>query len=75
MTHDALAVVYDDGRMTEAARVWFILQYFGARTAILNGGWPAITSGTVPAVSSHTGSLNWARDESCPIVRDAMADE
>ncbi|AUW46040.1 sulfurtransferase [Rhizobium leguminosarum] len=35
-------VVYDDGRMTEAARVWFILQYFGARTLILNGGWPAI---------------------------------
>jgi thiosulfate/3-mercaptopyruvate sulfurtransferase len=36
------AVVYDDGRMTEAARVWFILQYFGAQAFILNGGWPAI---------------------------------
>jgi thiosulfate/3-mercaptopyruvate sulfurtransferase len=36
------AVVYDDGRMTEAARVWFILQYFGAAAFILNGGWPAI---------------------------------
>lgn len=39
---DAPAVVYDDGRMTEAARVWFILQYFGAKAFILNGGWPAI---------------------------------
>jgi hypothetical protein len=36
------AIVYDDGRMTEAARVWFILQYFGATALILNGGWPAI---------------------------------
>lgn len=36
------AVVYDDGRMTEAARVWFILQYFGVDARILNGGWPAI---------------------------------
>lgn len=35
-------VVYDDGRMTEAARVWFILQYFGAEAFILNGGLPAI---------------------------------
>jgi thiosulfate/3-mercaptopyruvate sulfurtransferase len=36
------AVVFDDGRLTEAARVWFILQYFGAEAFILNGGWPAI---------------------------------
>jgi thiosulfate/3-mercaptopyruvate sulfurtransferase len=35
-------IIYDDGRMTEAARVWFILQYYGADAAILNGGWPAI---------------------------------
>jgi thiosulfate/3-mercaptopyruvate sulfurtransferase len=36
------AIVYDDGRMTESARVWFILQYFGAAAFILNGGWPEI---------------------------------
>ena len=29
---------YDDGRMTEAARVWFILQHFGVRAAVLDGG-------------------------------------
>ncbi len=42
VSDQALAVVYDDGRMTEAARVWFILQYFGVPAVILNGGWPAI---------------------------------
>jgi len=36
------AIVYDDGRMTDAARVWFILQYFGATAFILNGGRPAL---------------------------------
>jgi thiosulfate/3-mercaptopyruvate sulfurtransferase len=36
------AVVFDDGRLTEAARVWFILQYFGAEAFILNGGWAVI---------------------------------
>lgn len=35
---DAMTVVLDDGRMTEAARVWFILQYFGLPAAVLNGG-------------------------------------
>lgn len=40
--NETLAVIYDDGRMTEAARVWFILQYFGVKALILNGGWPAI---------------------------------
>ncbi len=32
--------VYDDGRLTEAARVWFILQHFGVRSSVVNGGWP-----------------------------------
>lgn len=39
---DTHAVVYDAGRMTEAARVWFILQHFGATASILNGGWKAL---------------------------------
>ena len=39
---DTHAVVYDDGRMTEAARVWFILQHFGATASILNGGWKTL---------------------------------
>ncbi|CAN7666094.1 rhodanese-like domain-containing protein [Phyllobacterium sp. LjRoot231] len=36
------AIVFDDGRLTEAARVWFILQYFGATAYVLNGGWDAV---------------------------------
>jgi thiosulfate/3-mercaptopyruvate sulfurtransferase len=45
----ATAVVYDTGAMTNAARVWFILQYYGAKAVILNGGWPAIASASLPA--------------------------
>lgn len=36
------ALVYDDGRMIEASRAWFILQHFGVEAYILNGGWPVI---------------------------------
>jgi thiosulfate/3-mercaptopyruvate sulfurtransferase len=40
------AVAYDGGGMTNAARVWFILQYFGVKAEILNGGWPALAAAT-----------------------------
>ncbi|MFM0092821.1 rhodanese-like domain-containing protein [Paraburkholderia sediminicola] len=46
---DTLTVIYDDGRMTEAARVWFILQYFGAKAVILNGGWAAMAESNIPS--------------------------
>jgi thiosulfate/3-mercaptopyruvate sulfurtransferase len=63
-------VVFDDGRMTEAARVWFILQYFGAEAFILNGGWPAIQDredlrGFIPA--SATPAIFKARPGSGPV--------
>jgi 3-mercaptopyruvate sulfurtransferase SseA len=32
--------------MTNAARVWFILQYFGVKAVVLNGGWLALSSAT-----------------------------
>ena len=41
----ALAVTYDGGQMTNAARVWFMLKYFGIKAVILNGGWPALSAG------------------------------
>ncbi|MEE7456028.1 rhodanese family protein [Methylorubrum populi] len=47
--------VYDDGRMTEAARVWFILQHFGVPAAVLDGGWPALTA--QPAFRPDTGEV------------------
>jgi thiosulfate/3-mercaptopyruvate sulfurtransferase len=38
-------VVYDDGNMTDAARVWFLLQLLGIRNAsVLNGGFPELGS-------------------------------
>lgn len=53
---DALTVVLDDGRMTEAARVWFILQYFGLPAAVLNGG--ALALGSLPHdTPDHEGPL------------------
>lgn len=36
--------VYDDGKATDAARVWFILQYFGVPAAMVDGNWPAISA-------------------------------
>jgi len=43
----ALAVTYDGGQMTNAARVWFVLQYFGIKAVIVNGGWPALFQAAV----------------------------
>ncbi|MBV9152020.1 MAG: hypothetical protein JO204_09630 [Alphaproteobacteria bacterium] len=46
------AVAYDNGGMTNAARVWFILQYYGLKALILNGGWPVLASTTgLPAAA------------------------
>lgn len=42
------AVAYDAGAMTNAARVWFVLRYYGMNCVILNGGWPAIAAAAVP---------------------------
>ncbi len=51
LSRSVLAVAYDSGRMTDAARVWFILQYFGIRAVILNGGWAKMSAagGQLPA--------------------------
>jgi thiosulfate/3-mercaptopyruvate sulfurtransferase len=58
LDNSAIAVAYDDGRMTNAARVWFILQYFGLKAAILNGGWPMLSSAAaLPLVSKPSGRV------------------
>lgn len=44
-----LAAVFDNGGMTNAARVWFMLQHYGARAVIINGGWPAMQGASLPA--------------------------
>lgn len=39
---DSKVVVYDGGIVGDAARMWWILRYWGVRDArLLNGGWPA----------------------------------
>ncbi len=35
-------LIYDDGRMTEAARVWFILQLHGVDAHVIDGGWKSL---------------------------------
>ena len=52
-----LAVTYDDGRMTDASRVWFILQYLGVKSVILNGGWAAMSAeGGLPVGAGPSGA-------------------
>jgi thiosulfate/3-mercaptopyruvate sulfurtransferase len=47
------AVTYDTGAMTNAARVWWILQYFGLKCVILNGGWAALSAAaSLPAAAA-----------------------
>lgn len=52
-------IIYDDGRMTEAARVWFILQHVGVPDpAVLNGGYralaPLIADGSIRTTRTPT---------------------
>lgn len=47
----------DDGGMTEAARVWFVLQYFGLPASVLNGGLPALGARPVEAASCATAPV------------------
>ncbi len=42
-------VLYDDGNAKDAARVWWILRYFGLKDArLLNGGWSAWRKAGLP---------------------------
>jgi thiosulfate/3-mercaptopyruvate sulfurtransferase len=58
----AVTVTYDGGQMTNAARVWFILQYFGIKAVILNGGWPSLSaaSGLPPGAGPSKGGFQAA---------------
>lgn len=42
---DDSVLIYDGGEMTEAARVWYLLQYFGAEhVAVLDSGYPTLAA-------------------------------
>jgi 3-mercaptopyruvate sulfurtransferase SseA len=76
-------VVLDDGRSTDAARAWFILQRHGVSVQVLEGGWPAVQAlgvrtergdNLAPAVSyappaAHVPALtHWDADEDDPLA-------
>lgn len=44
--------VYDSGRITDAARAWFILQWAGVDAAVVDGGWPALRA--LPGFEAET---------------------
>lgn len=45
----AKVVVYDDNRSRDAARVWWVLRYWGVEDVrLLNGGWAAWAAGSHP---------------------------
>jgi thiosulfate/3-mercaptopyruvate sulfurtransferase len=55
------AVAYDGGGMTNAARVWFILQYYGLKCLILNGGWSVLSAATgLPGAAVPRGGFRAA---------------
>ncbi|TWT45108.1 putative thiosulfate sulfurtransferase precursor [Phycisphaerae bacterium RAS1] len=50
--------IYDDGHMLDAARVWFILQQAGVRNAaVIDGGFPAISTAVSAARLTSAASL------------------
>lgn len=53
-----LVAVYDDGKMTDAARAWFILQHFGVLAFVVNGGWPAIRDAQGAATEGSAASAD-----------------
>lgn len=58
---DDTVLIYDGGQMTRAARVWFILQHFGAAEArVVNGGFPLIEE------AANAGTLSLTSAPSSP---------
>jgi thiosulfate/3-mercaptopyruvate sulfurtransferase len=52
---DAKVVVYDDTHAKDAARIWWILRYWGVKDArLLNGGWVGWEKGKLPTEKAET---------------------
>lgn len=51
---DADVVVYDDNAMKDAARIWWILRYWGVENArLLNGGWKTWKAKQLPTTAEE----------------------
>lgn len=52
LQRDSQIVIYDDNRTKDAARIWWILRYWGLNDVrLLNGGWRVWTSAELPVES------------------------
>jgi thiosulfate/3-mercaptopyruvate sulfurtransferase len=61
IAQDSHVVLYDDSKAKDAARVWWIMRYFGLKDArLLNGGWSAWQSARLPD----------STDAAVPVSRD-----
>jgi thiosulfate/3-mercaptopyruvate sulfurtransferase len=55
---EARVVIYDDNALKDAARIWWILRYWGVQDArLLNGGWKGWTSGNLPTTQDSSTDL------------------
>jgi thiosulfate/3-mercaptopyruvate sulfurtransferase len=55
LTADSRVAVYDDNHSKDAARVWWILRYWGVKDVrLLNGGWVGWEKGKHPAETTAT---------------------
>src|SRR5262245_60836051 len=52
---NSTVVLYDDTNNKDAARIWWILRYWGIEDArLLNGGWPAWKAAALPTSSDDS---------------------
>jgi thiosulfate/3-mercaptopyruvate sulfurtransferase len=56
ITAQSRVVVYDDSMTKDAARIWWILRYWGVKDVrLLNGGWAGWTNGKFPIETGRVG--------------------
>jgi thiosulfate/3-mercaptopyruvate sulfurtransferase len=73
-----LAVAYDDGDSTVAARLWWMLRYYGHRqAAVLDGGYRAWVTGGMPVSAAATrpepGDFTVSSTAAMPVLDTADA--
>ncbi|MBC8872549.1 MAG: sulfurtransferase [Planctomycetes bacterium] len=63
-------VVYDDNAMKDAARIWWILQYWGVKDArLLDGGWKTWKAKGYPTTAEVVGVVSSAGFTAVPRVK------
>ena len=67
IARDTEVVIYDDAMSKDAARVWWILRYWGhPRARLLNGGWKGWTAGDFPVTAEAPAPAEPARFNARP---------